>query len=257
MIASFHLVHYRRRSILNGLARVETDRLALGRVDGLRFSRLLLSTPGPPERPVSPPTPHPNRSALLAVWEDETALDAFLQESPVVERWRVHGKETWHVRLEPLHSHGTCDGKDPLEGLRSSRARAEPAVTVTYVTLRNKGLVPFFRIFPKVRNELVTHPGFRGGIFLSEGPPHTYYRNFTFSIWSSLDQAMNFGYQRRASVHAEAMRRVCEEVWHHEFWFARFRPYASAGTWSGRNPLQTIQDDREPVAAGQTRRPKA
>lgn len=250
MIASFHLVHYRGRSWLSGLARVETDRRALRRVDGLRFSRLLLSTPGPPERPVAPPTPHPGRSALLAVWEDEAALETFLRTSPVAERWQAHGKETWHVRLEPRHSHGTCGGENPFEGVRAQPARAEPGVTVTYIDLRPRAAPAFYRKMRHITPDLVRHPGFLAGILMSEPPPHTYLRNFTFSLWASLDQAMSFGYQRPASAHDEARRRSLDEGWHHEMLFARFRPLAAEGTWAGRNPLGGAARSVPPAAGG-------
>jgi heme-degrading monooxygenase HmoA len=244
MIASFHLVHYRRRSIASGLARLELDSRSLRRVGGLGFRRLLITTPGPPERPLGRPIGHPARSALFAVWEDEAALDAFLEGSAVAARWRAHAKEVWHVRLEPLHSRGTCLGQDPFSGIRTRGVRAEPAAMFTYITLRTRGHPPFWRIFPHVASQLARHPGFLAGALGSEPPPHTYYRNFTFSVWSSLDQAMRFAYHQPGSPHAEAADRSLREGWQREFLFARFRAYASAGTWNGRNPLAGVAEVR-------------
>ncbi len=241
MIASFHLVHFRLRSVPSMFARVELDRLALPNVDGLRFGRLLVSTPGPPERPMAPPTPHLSRSALFAVWEDEGALDRFVSTSPVAKRWRAHAREAWHVRLQPLHSHGTCLGVNPLAGTENAQADAAPGAMLTHINLRLPKAAAFYRTFPHVAAEMRRHPGFRAGIFMSEAPPHTYVRNYTFSLWSSLAQAMDYAYQGGpASAHGDAMERSLGEGWHHEFMWARFRPFASAGTWNGRDPLAAL-----------------
>jgi hypothetical protein len=48
------------------------------------------------------PSPAPGRFALVALWDDDAALDAWLSGSP-----RLAGD--WHVRLEPLRATGAWE----------------------------------------------------------------------------------------------------------------------------------------------------
>ena len=57
----------------------------------------------------------------------------------------------------------------------------------------------------------------------------------TFSLWESLAAARNFAYSM--PDHVEVIRRTRAEDWYAEEMFARFEPYASTGTWNGRDPL--------------------
>nr|MCU0260369.1 hypothetical protein [Ilumatobacteraceae bacterium] len=56
----------------------------------------------------------------------------------------------------------------------------------------------------------------------------------TFSLWASADDARRFV---ALPEHREVVRRTRAEDWYGEELFARFEPYASAGTWSGVDPL--------------------
>jgi hypothetical protein len=245
-MASIHVVRYRRRSALSGLSRIELDRLPLHKVAGLRFVRSFVSGLGDRAHPWGLPVPHPTRSFLFAVWDDDAALDAFLHDSAVSRRWRAHAKEAWHVSLQPVGAHGTWGGVNPLAEAGRSRAHDGPGAVFTYVHLKGRGQPHFWPINRRVAHELVRHPGFVGGV-VGTDPAPPLVRNATFSLWTSLDQALRFAYQRPASKHAEGMRRTHEERWHKEFFFARFRPYASAGTWDGDDPLATIDTAAAPV----------
>ncbi|MGH8900186.1 MAG: spheroidene monooxygenase [Egibacteraceae bacterium] len=235
MLASFHLVRYRARSLIPAQGRaLGLDRRAVGRVEGLRFWRSLVLGIGPPERPRGLPVPAPRCSAFLAVWDDEAALDDFLETSPVSQRWEAHAKERWHVRLEPVHTHGTWGGTNPFAG-GGSKPVEGPGAVLTFINLRAKGFLPFWQTMPVVSNQLVGQPGFLVGVGLTDAPPGTLRRNVTFSLWRSLDDAMDFAY--RQPQHDDAVRRSRDKKWDLETCFARFRPYGSVGTWNGRDPL--------------------
>ena len=241
VLASFHLARYPRASAPDGMARMVFDRPLLARTPGLRFWKLMGTGRGASMTLGA----DLRRWALFAVWEDEAALDAFLDGSEVIERRTALGAESFDVRLAPLRARGAWGGSDPLAGAKGDDAPAsegEPVAVLTRATIRPARLLAFYRAIPPTSDELARQPGMLASVGVGEWPLA---RQGTFSLWASSADVR--AYSAGQPGHREVMRRTRAERWYSEELFARFRPYGQRGTWDGRDPLAGVRRDRSPA----------
>lgn len=208
------------------MARLGTDRRRLARVPGLAFWRLLGTGRGDDTAPSS----DLRRSALFAVWDDETDLDRFLADHPIAGRW-AGGEEAWHVRLRGAGGHGTWRGFPVVDAIEAGSADG-PLAIVTRADVRPPAWRTFARAGRPVSDEVRSAAGLLAVVGIGEAPIG---RLGTFSLWASMDDARRFASTMPA--HRDVVRRTRAERWYGEELFARFEPYGSTGTWSGRDPL--------------------
>src|SRR5688500_11536319 len=99
MIASVHVADVGVRRALALLTKVPKP----AAVPGLRSAKAGVAAPlGPSVLP----RPNPRRVGLVALWDDDAALDRFLAEHPTAATLA----RGWHVRLAPLRAFGTWPG---------------------------------------------------------------------------------------------------------------------------------------------------
>lgn len=177
------------------------------------------------------PRPNPGQAGLIAAWEDEAALEDFLDEDPVA-RQLAGG---WHVRLEPIRVFGSWAGLPGLPGAALPADDNEPAVALTLGRLRLGRARPFLLSAAPAEEEAVSHPGLLASTGLAR-PPHLV---STFSVWRTLREMREYAFGQ-GGAHQAAVRADRKHPFHHESAFIRFRPYASHGTWDGRDPLATL-----------------
>src|SRR6478735_1005586 len=84
-----------------------------GSIPGLRQADVGLAAPLSPNLL---PSPQIGRSVMVAFWEDDVALDGFLDDHPLARKFA----DGFHVRLEPLRVFGGWKGQ--LDGVPESRA---------------------------------------------------------------------------------------------------------------------------------------
>ncbi len=211
MIASVHLTRLPARETLGAVRR----RPRAGRVAGLRFAELhtcarmsggLL------------PAPSPGRFGLVALWDDDAALDAWLASRP-----RLAGD--WHARLEPLRATGQITAMGPLVDVERPVDDDERVAVLTYGRLRPRAAHHFLRASAGAEGRAVADPAMVRGTAMA-GPPRTV---ATFSLWRTAAEMRRYAYDR--GEHTDAMRAMRRHDFHSEYLFARFRPYAEAGRW--------------------------
>ncbi len=234
MIASFHLVTFRRRKVLPGGR-------SPGRVDGLRFWRAM-STGKDPFLSIPPDVsrvrllkPNFREWAFFGVWESEADVDRFLTASRVADIWKDDSDETWSVWLEPVSSRGDWPGVKALHGSEANALPRAPAALITRLDLPIGALgAMWLSAVPEIATHTPSVPGLLAGVPIMDRP---YVNPMTFSVWSSIDDAMAFAY--RGAPHQQAvgrLRKTCEDI-ASRLSSARFYPYRSVGTWKGANPL--------------------
>ena len=230
-IASFHLIRERPRRAALALMRLGLDRPRLARTPGLAFWRLMGTGKGSDTGPGA----DLSRTALFAVWDDESDLDRFLEASRLPVRW-AKAAESWHVRLRGVGGHGTWRGFDPLDGLDQGGATG-PIVVIT-PSRRAPTVVEGVRAGGSGgRRRTARGTGLIDVVGIGEAPVG---RFATFSLWASHADVRAFAYSMPR--HQQVIEETRAGDWYSEEMFARFEPYGSTGTWGGRDPLAPFDD---------------
>jgi hypothetical protein len=225
-VASFHLV--REATSAANLPRLAIERRALSGVDGLTLWRLCGTGAGSS----TANSRDLKRRALFALWRDEAALDDFLASHRLPHRWE-RADEYWHVRLRGAGGHGHWHGVDVPMTLGTTTINAtDPVAIITRANVRLRQWRAFSAARPAVDCELHDAAGLTDVVGFGEAPIG---RQATFSLWSSMEAARTFAYSQ--PHHRDVIERTRRERWYGEEMFARFVPYASSGSWDGRDPL--------------------
>lgn len=208
------------------LTRMALDRRALRALPAVRFVKVLGTGTG---RTFTPRDADPKHWALLTVWPDEGAAQAY-ESSATVRAWQRISGERMHVRLRPLASRGRWSGREPFGDLPPSRHDG-PVAAITRARLRPALARTFWRAVPPVVADLGTAPGLRLALGIGEAPVGL---QGTFSLWASPDALVAFAH--RGAAHREAVRRTDELGWYAEDLFARFAVDEVSGTYRGQTP---------------------
>ncbi|HEV7936752.1 MAG TPA: hypothetical protein VGP18_01865 [Solirubrobacteraceae bacterium] len=222
MIASVHLADVGKRMVLGLLPR----KLGLGNVPGLHYAEVTIAAPLSAHLL---PRPNLGRVGLIATWDDDRALDGFLSAHPFAEQLR-HG---WHVRLQPTRIFGAWPQMSGLLAREVAMEDSEPAAVLTIGRLRLSQTVRFLRASATAEELAVRNPSLLASTGLARPPALV----STFSLWQSTDAMRAYAQGVNHPGHLAAIRAHAAQPFHHESAFIRFRPYASEGSWNGRDPL--------------------
>lgn len=211
------------------VAEMRRRRDELARIPGVGAAHLFMTTE---LTPVLGGRPTPRRWALFCGWDRDVGLDPFLEGSPLLRAFTRGAREVWHVTLEPVRLVSgswrgwtpSVDGTEPMEG-------DEPLVVMTYGRLRWR-YVPTFLINNR---RVVVHAWRQPGLLAQLGLSDTARTASTFTVWRSQADAVRFAYG--SGDHKPVIRPSRDTPWADDYFFARFRPLASKGTWKGRDPV--------------------
>ncbi|MDX1680761.1 MAG: hypothetical protein R3242_08525 [Akkermansiaceae bacterium] len=167
--------------------------------------------------------------ALFAAWEDEAALDAFLNQQALGKVLR----SGWHLRLQFIRRWGDFPEFADLPEEAEEHPPQDPVVAVTLARLRLPEVRRFIRWGKPVEEQVRDHPATTLALATMR-PLRTF---STFSIWKS-QQAMTDMVHGRSSGdnakrHSQAMSERKRRDFHHHFITLRFKALSEQGKWDG------------------------
>jgi hypothetical protein len=174
------------------------------------------------------PTLQFSRAGLIAFWDDDAALDAFLAEHPVAGALA----DGWRIRLAPLRAFGTWPGLPEDVPKPRTVEHEGPAAVITIARFRWSRVIKFFRTNAAAEASVLEAPGMLWAVAFGR-PPFV----ATCSLWESADALREYAYGETSAGHPDAITANRTTPFHHQSAFIRFRPYASHGHLDGRNPL--------------------
>jgi len=193
-------------------------------VQGLKYAETVITAPLSGRYL---PSPRLKPVGMIAAWESDEAFEDFAASHPLA-RLLAPG---WQVCLQPLHVYGEWPGLSGLPEGTVEVGDEEPVVALTLGRPRLHRLPAFLKASARAEAEAVDNPDVLALIGLAR-PPRLV---STFSLWRNFE-AMR-AYARGGGAHSAATSRDRANPFHHASAFIRFRPYASQGSWDGRDPL--------------------
>jgi hypothetical protein len=169
--------------------------------------------------------------AIFAQWENEQALDAYLEQTSFGKTLA----KGWHVRLAFVRQWGSFSDYKIPETKATIDSPADPVVAVTIARMRPLQ-VPRFIAWGRPAEQLVRdHPGTALSL-ASIRFPNTV---STFSIWKTEKEMtdMVHGHSKipMPKRHSDAMKERDRKDFHFEFTTLRFKPLAEHGSWKGQS----------------------
>lgn len=183
------------------------------------------------------PSPQLGREAMVACWEDEEALERYLN-SDQTGREMAKG---WHVRLELVRAVGIFPGVDAdLDEVAGDKATGMtgPSVAMTMGTAYVRTIPKFYRVNKGLERQFLETPTAIWGTAMTN--LRTLFVS-TLTVWESLDAAADY---MKTGAHAAAMRDnydPAKDPTGHRFvtggGFFGFRPLSMHGSVEGRNAV--------------------
>ncbi len=208
-----HFWRVPKRYIPWAFSRMALDRIALWRMEGVSFWKLLGTGKG---ETFTPRDGDATRWGLLVVIDDNK-IDS-LNQSKLLNRWRQKSSSEFSAELQPISVTGKWSGATPFSNLSKADPKWEgPVVAITRARIKWRKNFLFWRSVPPVTNSLHNSPGLKAAIGIGEAPIGL---QGTFSLWESGEAVRNFAY--RGEAHKAVIAATHREKWYAEELFGRF-----------------------------------
>ena len=171
--------------------------------------------------------------AVFAQWENESAIDNFLEKDDFGKTL----SKGWHTRLAYLRQWGKINEfVIPKESHEFDNPEA-PVVAVTLARMKLFQVPRFIHWGRPVEKLVQDHPGISLAL-ASIRLPRTV---STFSIWKSQKEMVEMVHGHspvtRPKRHVNAMKERERKDFHIQFTTLRFKPIAEYGEWNGRTNI--------------------
>lgn len=203
-------------------------RRELPAVSGLRHADagFMVDLGGPLNRP---PAVHAGQVAMLAWWESDDALEAFLS-SPGLGGAFAKG---WHARVEPLRVYNSWTSLPELPADEVDAGPDEPMIAVTIARTRYSQLPRFLSASKKAEILALESEAFVWGTALVRLPRTL----ATLTVWQSVAAMRDYALGRAGADHMNAIKEQRRKDFHLESAFIRLRPLSEHGTIDGLAPV--------------------
>jgi hypothetical protein len=228
-IASVHVCDF--VSVLASTQWVRRATRRLAQAPGARFTKAMTCLATRSSSGFSPyGLPDVRRVITIVVWEQEPALDAFLEHSPLAQAWG-DCRWAWHTRATPLQARRSFRGYSPLTDLpRSapgeSATDSGPIAALTLGRTSWRHNLTLGRVSPSAKPFLQTD-----GLITAVSAGLPVYGNCTFTLWESEQAMERFAYGQPPGDHRETIRQNHDRSALIEQLSARFTPLRIEGTW--------------------------
>ena len=181
---------------------------------------------------------------MFAAWEDEAALEAWLQTA----RLGQTVAEGWHVRLRFLRRWGALQALEGLPRTAEATDPQHPVVAITIARMRLLQIPRFLRWGRPVEAFVRDHPGV-GLALAATRPVRTI---CTFTIWETAQQMTDMVHGRSSlpapRIHADAMVERHRKPFHTEFTTMRYACVGEFGSWEGRGDyVRALPEEQIPA----------
>ena len=205
-----HIPRSRRWKALQAFGRL---RMALSGVPGLCFGKAM----GCGKGAVFSLSPDWGRYAILAEWESISAYTVFLQ-SPAWQRLAAQATGGKHLQLQPIHSKGFWDGRQPFQVNKAAAIpQGVPLAVLTRANIRLSKLRTFWQHSAAASKAIEGAPGLLYSLGIGELP---FISQATFSIWDGAESMKQYAY--RNPPHIAAMQSKQAHSLFTEEMFVRF-----------------------------------